>query len=154
MREIKFRAFLKKNKIVEKKYVKKDVLTLIEIEKGLYDVVALDFQDKEAKLYDWDKQVEFKVSFSVIELLQYTGEKDKNGKEIYDGYVLKLDRDKLLKNLEPEDIPDDTLIQVVAFEDGAFTARSRSGRKWGSVGGMFEYGEIIGNIYENPKLLQ
>lgn len=83
-----------------------------------------------------------------------SGEKDRNGEEIYDGYILKLDRDELLKNLEPEDVPDDTLIQVVTFEDGAFTARSRSGIKWGSVGGMFEYGEIIGNIYENPELLE
>ena len=88
-----------------------------------------------------------------FELMQYTGEKDKNGKEIYDGYILKLDRDELLKNLEPEDVPDDTLIQVVTFKDGAFVARSRSGRTWGSVGGMFEYGEVIGNIYKNKELL-
>jgi len=88
-----------------------------------------------------------------FELMQYTGEKDKNGKEIYDGYILKLDRDELLKNLEPEDVPDDTLIQVVTFEDGAFVTRSRSGRIWGSVGGMFEYGEVIGNIYKNKELL-
>jgi yopX protein len=25
---------------------------------------------------------------------------------------------------------------------------------WGSVGGMFEYGEVIGNIYENPEILK
>ena len=87
-------------------------------------------------------------------VMQYTGLKDKNGMEIYEGDILRLDRDELLKNLEPEDVPDDTLIQVVAFENGAFTARSRSGRKWGGVSGMYRYGEIIGNVYETPELLQ
>ena len=99
-----------------------------------------------------DLTTEFKDT-EEIAYSQYTGLKDKNGKEIYDGYILKLDRDELLKNLEPEDVPDDMLIQVVTFEDGAFVTRSRSGRIWGSVGGMFEYGEVIGNIYKNKELL-
>ena len=151
MREIKFRAFLKKNKIVEKKYVKKDVLTLIEVEKGLYDVVALDFQDKEAKLYDWDKQVEFKVSFSEIELLQYTGEKDKNGKEICDGYIV------LLKYLYDKRITD--RVQVVWREDKAsFGLKSLKGLT-NEVYELYQVTaehnlEIIGNIYENPELLK
>lgn len=151
MREIKFRAFLKKNKIVEKKYVKKDVLTLIEVEKGLYDVVALDFQDKEAKLYDWDKQVEFKVSFGGIELLQYTGEKDKNGKEIYDGYIVSL------KYLYDKRITD--RVQVVWQEDKAsFGLKSLKGltnEAYELYRVTAEHNlEIIGNIYENPELLK
>ena len=151
MREIKFRAFLKKNKIVEKKYVKKDVLTLIEVEKGLYDVVALDFQDKEAKLYDWDKQVEFKVSFSEIELLQYTGFKDKNGKEICDGYIVSL------KYLYDKRITD--RVQVVWREDKAsFGLKSLKGLT-NEVYELYQVTaehnlEIIGNIYENPELLK
>lgn len=151
MREIKFRAFLKKNKIVEKKYVKKDVLTLIEVEKGLYDVVALDFQDKEAKLYDWDKQVEFKVSFSEIELLQYTGFKDKNGKEICDGYIVSL------KYLYDKRITD--RVQVVWREDKAsFGLKSLKGltnEAYELYQVTAEHNlEIIGNIYENPELLK
>ena len=151
MREIKFRAFLKKNKIVEKKYVKKDVLTLIEVEKGLYDVVALDFQDKEAKLYDWDRQVEFKVSFSEIELLQYTGEKDKNGKEIYDGYIVSV---KYLYDKRTTD-----RVQVVWREDKAsFGLKSLKGLT-NEVYELYQVTaehnlEIIGNIYENPELLK
>ena len=127
----------------------------IDIRAGkLWDVASINFKDKTVEIMDDDGSVwEYELN-DEIALVQYTGEKDKNGKEIYDGYILKLDRDELLKNLEPEDVPDDTLIQVVTFEDGAFTARSRSGRKWGSVSGMYRYGEIIGNIYENPENLK
>ena len=128
----------------------------IDIRAGkLWDVASINFKDQIVEIMDDDGNVwEYELNSNEIALLQYAGEKDKNGKEIYDGYILKLDKDELLKNLEPEDVPDDTLIQVVTFEDGAFTARSRSGRKWGSVSGMFEYGEIIGNIYENPEILK
>lgn len=120
----------------------------------LWDVTSINFKDQIVEIEDDDGNTwEYELN-DEIALVQYTGEKDKNGKEIYDGYFLKLDRYKLLKNLEPEDVPDDTLIQVVTFEDGAFVARSRSGRTWGSVGGMFEYGEVIGNIFENPEILK
>ena len=150
MRDVKFRAYI---------YDLTDEdshLLEIDVRAGkLWDVASINFKDQIVEIMDDDGNVwEYELNSNEIVLLQYAGEKDKNGKEIYDGYILKLDRDELLKNLEPEDVSDDTLIQVVAFEDGAFTARSRSGIKWGSVGGMFEYGEIIGNIYENPGLLE
>ena len=149
MREIKFRAYVYD-------LTDEDSHPLeIDVRAGkLWDVASINFKDRIVEIMDDDGNVwEYEIN-DEIALFQYTGEKDKNGKEIYDGYILRLDRDELLKNLEPEDVSDDTLIQVVAFEDGAFTARRRSGIKWGSVGGMFEYGEIIGNIYENPELLQ
>lgn len=150
MRNIKFRAYIY-NLTDEDSHPLE-----IDVRAGkLWDVASINFKDKIVEIMDDDGNVwEYELNSNEIALLQYAGEKDKNGKEIYDGYILKLDKDELLKNLEPEDVPDDTLIQVVTFEDGAFTARSRSGRKWGSVSGMFEYGEIIGNIYENPELLE
>ena len=143
MRDVKFRAYIYD-------LTDEDSHPLeIDVRAGkLWDVASINFKDQIVEIMDDDGNVwEYELNSNEIVLLQYAGEKDKNGKEIYDGYILKLDRDELLKNLEPEDVSDDTLIQVVAFEDGAFTARSRSG-------GMFEYGEIIGNIYENPGLLE
>jgi len=66
-----------------------------------------------------------------IVLMQFTGLKDKNGKEIYEGDVVW----DLGRSLEVK-IPN---FFVENFDDGDF-------RKNGT-------GEVIGNIYENPELL-
>ena len=148
MKDIKFKAYIYDLTDEDSHPLEIDLRT-----GKLWDVTSINFKDQIVEIMDDDGNTwEYELN-DEIALVQYTGEKDKNGKEIYDGYFLKLDRDKLLKNLEPEDVPDDMLIQVVAFEDGAFIARSRSGRMWGSVDGMFEYGEVIGNIFENKELL-
>lgn len=73
---------------------------------------------------------------------QYTGLHDKNGKEIYDGDILKLDGG-------------DALFKVV-FDDGAFGLNSDITPS--IVYGMRTLdvldGEVIGNIHENPELLE
>lgn len=67
----------------------------------------------------------------------YTGLKDKNGNEIYEGDILAGRFD---------------LIRSVVFEHGKFMLKhgeclhDLSGEQWTSV--------IIGNIYENPELLK
>ena len=75
-----------------------------------------------------------------LEITQYTGLKDKNGKEIYEGDVVALCGE---------------VVAPVTFEDGAFqiTATRQQGRSPFIQERAKRY-EVIGNIYENPELLE
>ncbi len=69
--------------------------------------------------------------------IQFTGLKDKNGKEIYEGDIINRG------DYEPR------LIQTVTYVYGGFSlyeTKSSMPPEWDM--------EIIGNIYENPELLK
>ena len=72
-----------------------------------------------------------------IVLMQYTGLKDKNGKEIYEGDVVQL--------------VDDMRWQVV-YDAPCFWLGDKEGKVDDSMRDSPIY-KIIGNIYENPELL-
>jgi uncharacterized phage protein (TIGR01671 family) len=70
-----------------------------------------------------------------LEVMQYTGLKDKNGKEIYEGDVVNFEG---ITNYE------------IKFIRGGFAVDFKDGHRYL---GQFANPEIIGNIYENPELL-
>jgi uncharacterized phage protein (TIGR01671 family) len=86
---------------------------------------------------DWSEVIDETVG-------QYTGLKEKNGLEIYEGDVLR----------------DSESIVIVKFVDGEFSVDYRTmGGKWRNYGSLFDYlkdyeGEVIGNVYENYELIK
>jgi len=70
--------------------------------------------------------------------MQYTGLKDKNGKEIYEGDIIALDDIKC----------------PITWSDGGFQMiTSENQGKSNALQDRTKYFEIIGNIHENPELL-
>jgi uncharacterized phage protein (TIGR01671 family) len=119
--------------------------------------------DREIKFRAWDKVNKRIISwekftksnyplnlFSHIqdyywEMMQYTGIKDKNGKEIYESDIVKnRDEIRLVKwrNYGFSFIPIKNAIGIMTCV---------SGRKRQNKTSTFE---VIGNIYENPELLE
>lgn len=81
-----------------------------------------------------------------FELMQYTGLKDKNGKEIYEGDIIFVPADEYEEEYKGE----------IKWYGGywGFDEFYPDGTLCGSLF-LFSYhdfGEVIGNIYENPEL--
>ena len=131
-REIKFRAWLKE-------------------EKKMVIVETIDFTDKSMQYLEKNEIIDAyllrRMIFDDVELMQYTGIKDKNGKEIYEGDIvlIRIDKTNILHKT------------IVKFKHGAFIADIIGNNDYIY---LFHFGfnkddfEVIGNIYENKNLLE
>lgn len=82
--------------------------------------------------YDEDKESFFDSTKEKIELMQYTGLHDKNGREIFEGDIIIADWH-------------DTTPTEIVLPGWYYTANEYYGA---------EDCKVIGNIYENPELIK
>ena len=78
--------------------------------------------------------------FNDVEFMQYTGLKDKNGKEIYEGDIFHIGSKKIL--------------YVVEWIDCGLKGRQIKNISWIGLDYWKDDIEVIGNIYENPELME
>lgn len=121
----------------------------------MMEVTVVDFEEQKVELLvarDGSLTSAIGVPFDDIELMQSTGLFDKNGVEIFEGDVVQyVDASYINGTFE------DTFVNtgVVEFSQGMFTISNREAVEIDDLldGSTWDV-EVIGNIYENPELVE
>lgn len=131
MREIKFRAWHKDHK-------------MMRMVVGLFWDAE---QNERVELFDVHLSDENPMwcGLEDIEIMQYTGLKDKNGKEIYEGDIIEVQFSEYWGG--------DKIMSEIFYENGCFLFH-RMPQHNDLLMGVRNTCLILGNIYENSELLE
>lgn len=124
MREIKFRVYDKDTKMMH------------ICGEDIHDEISFTNEDNRAYYYNLQNGYGSLTEKSSYILMQYTGLKDKNGKEIYEGDIVQQ------YNIKANGI--------IIYKYGQFGTNAL-GMFWDIHSSQTE---VIGNIYDNPDLLE
>lgn len=101
--------------------------------------IDFDYVDEEGYLEEGHVTANHRcdlLPFDEVKLMQYTGMKDKNGLEIYEGDIVET--------------PSSKTKYLVDYAEGCFVGRI----KYREYTTLYKALRVIGNIYENPELLE
>lgn len=140
----KFRAWIK----TEKRMIETDDLLDIDYENEVITTQQVYFENGLPDDRDLDNFV-----FEEIKLMQSTGLVDKNGKEIFEGDIVKRYRSPFFKAKW------EYQIETVLKEKASLLLGREFGKNFGTIPFDSPFAksvllEVIGNIYENPELLE
>ena len=164
MREILFRAWDKKNAVMISDVDSVKDLWL-HIDNIFRDYGVEDSDDIEKLGFEtWDGEMFF-LDSDYVELMQYTGLKDKNGAMIFEGDICRVLYtgwgSKHLGTPEQQAMTLDEYldsiagIKVVQWDtNGFYVSHKIDGYSESMEVGRYGYIEIIGNIYENTELIK
>lgn len=142
MREIKYKVFIK------------HLQWMLKIE-------SIDFIGKmvEVDLTSGEGDTSW-YTFEEVELVQYTGLKDKNGKEIYEGDIVKYSKHIYTDCSQTEiESVSEPITGVFNFFNGCYPTLKLDDERhhlfmvYHLINCENDF-EILGNIYENPELLE
>lgn len=115
--------------------------------KWMCDVTNISFDSKFVDICqqgDTERYTEMSVEIDEITLMQSTGLHDKNGKEVFVGDIIKCTRGCLHEVYIEKEYGG----TYIGGMPAVYLKDLREGYAW------TEHEEIIGNVYENPELLE
>lgn len=162
MREIKFRAWHKKERRMSCPFTLGDLYGY----EGEFNAVHWECGDDHWPLCSHDSSARDGAVFLMypqlpsdnglnphIELMQYTGLKDKNGVEVYEGDILEISGFYFMDILKQQDVTD---LRGEVWHDSEIACFNIGDLRWNVIPRKDlarKYFEVIGNRFENPELL-